>query len=123
MLGQWQRSDVKDKAILGVFFIPALFSVGGLLVCIAYFVLFKLPSFLLSVLGWLLLISLFSGGGLFFYEKLNGKRVSDSSRYTTFSAQDAAAENPSTASGNAETGKESEQKNWFDGVRKMKWPQ
>jgi UPF0716 family protein affecting phage T7 exclusion len=57
-----------------VFFIPAVLSLGGLLLCVAYFVLFKLPAFILSVLGWLLLISLFSGAGLFCYEKLIEKR-------------------------------------------------
>ena len=82
LLGEWQRSDVKSKAILAVFFIPALFCVGGLVICIGYFVLFNLPSFILSVLGWLLLISLFSGGGLFCYEKISGKSSTrDSSSY------------------------------------------
>jgi hypothetical protein len=105
LLGEWQRSDVKTKAILAVFFIPALFSVGGLVVCVAYFVLFHLPSFILSGVGWLLLISLFSGGGLFCYEKISGKRAShDSTPY----AYDVTSDE--------ETVKE--KKNWFDN---MKW--
>jgi hypothetical protein len=104
---EWQRSDVKNKAILTVFFIPAIFSVGGLLVCIAYFVLFHLPSFILSVLGWLLLISLFSGGGLFCYEKISGKRAADNSASYAWDA----------ASGE-ETGKNKE--NWFDDVKWFK---
>ena len=105
LLGEWHRSDVKTKAVLTVFFIPALFSVGGLVVCIAYFVLFKLPSFILSVLGWLLLISLFSGGGLYCYEIINDKRgVRDS----TSSAYDV------TPGENARKDK----KNWFND---MKW--
>jgi hypothetical protein len=79
LLREWHRSDIKNKAVLAVFFIPAMLSVAGLVICIAYFVLFKLPSFILSVLGWLLLISLFSGGGLFCYEKMSGKRVPNDS--------------------------------------------
>ena len=82
LLRGWRRSDMKTKAILGVFFIPAIFCVGGLVVYIVYFVLFELPAFVLRVLGWLLLISLFSGGGLFCYEKISGKRaVNDSEPY------------------------------------------
>jgi hypothetical protein len=82
---EWQRSDVKNKALLGVFFFPAILSIGGLLLCIAYFVLFKLPSFILSVLGWLLLISLFSGGGLFCSERLLGRGLSGPSNASSAS--------------------------------------
>jgi hypothetical protein len=120
LFGEWQRSDVKHKAILGVFFIPAMLSLGGLLLCVAYFVLFKLPSFILSVLGWLLLISLFSGGGLFCYEKLieRGSSNSQSSRKTrraesydfdaTVTAEDVKDEAKKTVRG------------WFDSIRRTK---
>ncbi len=123
LMGEWQRSDVKDRAILGVFFIPALLSVAGLLVCVAYFVLFKLPSFILSVLGWLLLISIFSGGGMFCYERLRGKKTSGPTHYATTDAYDATATtgnaNPGPSNPNTESDKRG---NWFDGVRNMKWP-
>ncbi|MCL2009715.1 MAG: hypothetical protein FWG71_04115 [Synergistaceae bacterium] len=106
LLGEWQRSDIKNKAILAVFFIPAMLSVGGLLVYIAHFVLFKLPSFILSVLGWLLLISLFSGGGLYCYEKISGKqtaRAHDPASYVYDVTPDGKAEK--------------DKKNWFDDVK------
>ena len=107
LIREWHRSDVKNKAILAVFFIPALFCVAGLVVRIAYFVLFNLPSFILSVLGWLMLISLFSGGGLFCYEKISDKRAThDSTSY----AYDV------TTDGETEKDK----KNWFDGIN-FKW--
>jgi hypothetical protein len=117
LFGEWQRSDVKNKAILGIFFIPAILSLGGLLTSVAYFVLFKLPSFILSVLGWLLLISLFSGGGLFCYDRLVEKkspgpsktRRAESRDYdATVTAEDVAAEAKRTS------------KSWFDGLRNMK---
>ena len=104
LLSKWQSSDVKTKAMLTVFFIPALFCVGGLIVCISYFILFNLPSFILSVLGWLLLISLFSGGGLFCHDKLSGKRPTDSTP------------DPYDVSFSERTG--TEKKNWFED---MKW--
>ncbi|MDR2174574.1 MAG: hypothetical protein LBO82_01380 [Synergistaceae bacterium] len=111
---EWQRSGVRNKAILGVFFIPAMLSLGGLLLCVAYFVLFKLPSFILSVLGWLLLTSLFSGGGLFCYEKLVGKRPSETRRAESYDYDaEAAAE---------DVGPDMKEKakKWFDGIRHTK---
>lgn len=125
LMGEWQRSDVKNRAILTVFFIPALFSLGGLLVCVAYFVLFKLPSFILSVLGWLLLISLFSGGGLFFYEKLRGKEGKDTSgpaHYTTTTSENVDATSFDASFGAPSESKGNKHGNWFDNVRNMKWP-
>jgi hypothetical protein len=94
--------------LVGIFFIPALLSVGGLLLCVAYFVLFKLPSFVLEVLGWLLLASLFSGGGLFCCDKLAN-----------------AAPRPRGTDGGTgadpEVVEEPAQK-WFEGFRNIKWP-
>ena len=103
LLRGWNRCDMKNKAILAIFFIPAMFCVGGLVVCIAYFVLFHLPSFVLSVLGWLLLISLFSGGGLYCYEKICVKRDPDDSE-------------PYDVTPEEET--EKDRKKWFEN---MKW--
>jgi hypothetical protein len=117
LFGEWQRSDVKNKALLGVFFIPAMLSLGGLVLCIAYFVLFKLPSFILSVLGWLLLVSLFSGGGLFCYERLVEKRAPGSSqtRHSESYDYDATATEENVKSEAKET-----IRGWFDGIRNRK---
>ena len=105
---EWRSSEVKNKAILTAFFVPAIFSVLGLVVYVAYFILFQLPAFVLGVLGWLLLISLFSGGGLFCYEKISGKRdtrdtTSDSTSYDYDVAPD------------WEIGKG--KKNWFNDIK------
>jgi hypothetical protein len=116
LFGEWQRSDFKNKAILGVFFIPAVLSCGGLLLCVAYFVLFKLPSFILSVLGWLLLTSLFSGGGLFCYERLAGKRAPDSSD----SSNSSTARRAQSDDYDAEATAEETAKSWFDNIRRGK---
>ena len=102
---EWQRGDVKTKAILAVFFIPALLCVGWLIFQVVYFVLFTLLSFILSVLALLLLISLFSGGGLFCYEKMKGKH----------SAQDP---EPYAYDVTPGKGTESNKKHWFND---MKW--
>jgi len=103
LIREWQRGDVKTKAILAVFFIPALLCVAGLVFRIAYFILFNLPSFILSVLGWLLLISLFSGGGLFCYEKISGKRASNDAKPFDFDIP----------SGGADEKDDKSKKNWF----------
>lgn len=122
LMGEWQRSNPKDKALLAVFFIPSLLSVGGLLVCIAYFVLFKLPAFVLSVLGWLLLISIFSGGGLFCYERLHGKKVETPTHHSTEDVYDVTPPTRDAGTGEASKTKTGKKQNWFDGVRNMKWP-
>ena len=107
LLREWRRSDVKDKAILAVFFIPAMACVAGLLIRIVYFVLFMLPAFILSLLGWLLLISLFSGGGIYCYEKVIGKRAApDSEPYYDVTP--------------GEEGSEKDKKNWFDDIKWFK---
>ena len=108
LLRKWHRGDVKTKAILAVFFIQAILCVGGLAFRVAYFILFHLPSFILSILGWLLLISLFSGAGLFCYEKISGKREPASDAYDA---------SPGEADGKTEKDKKNK-KNWFDD---MKW--
>jgi hypothetical protein len=108
LFGEWQRGDAKNKILVGIFFIPALFSLGGLLLCVAYFVLFKLPSFILEVLGWLLLTSLFSGGGLLCCEKLTN---AGSPRETG-----------GGTAGDPEVVEEPGPRKWFDGLRNMKWP-
>ena len=118
LLREWQRSGVKTKAILTVFFIPALFCVAGLVIRIAYFVLFNLPSFILSVLGWLLLISLFSGGGLYCYERLSGKRASHDSASYDYDI-------PSGGAADEKTEKDKNnwfhnKKNWFSDIKWIK---
>jgi hypothetical protein len=121
LFAEWQRSDAKNKAILGVFFIPAMLSLGGLLLCVAYFVLFKLPSFILSVMGWLLLTSLFSGGGLFCYERLVEKKSPNSSKTRRAESYDydatVTAEDVKE-SANAET--RETPKKWFENMRRTK---
>ncbi|GHV37431.1 hypothetical protein FACS1894187_14120 [Synergistales bacterium] len=105
----WRGSNMKDKLILGVFFIPALLSVGGLLFCVAWFVLFNLPSFILSVLGWLLLTSIFSGAGAYCYDKIKQKPTSSGDE-PKVTVEDESAWN------DVKTG----QKKWFEDVKK-KW--
>lgn len=73
ILSEWRRSDLRDRGMLLLVFSPMLICTGCLLFSIASFVLFVLPSFVLSVFGWLLLISIFGGGGLYLREKLSGR--------------------------------------------------
>ena len=108
LLREWRRSDMKDKAILAVFFIPAMLSVGWLVFEIAFFILFNLPAFILRVLGLLLLISLFSGGGIFCYEKVCGKRAAGNPEPYAYDA----------ASGETDAAKN--KKNWFDDIKWFK---
>ena len=52
-------------------------SMGGVIFSIVYFVLFVLPSFLFSVLGWGMLTALFGAGGKYCYKYFTGKEVKD----------------------------------------------
>ena len=108
LIREWHKCDVKNKAILVVLFTPAFLSVGGLVLYIVRFVLFVLPSFILTLMLCLLLISLFSGGALFFYEKIRGKRTSrDQASYDYDVTSDVESEDD-----------EKSKKKWFDD---MKW--
>jgi hypothetical protein len=120
LLQEWRRCDFRDRAFVALFFIPAMLSVGGLLVYVAWFVLFRLPSFVLGVLGWLLLISIFCGGGLFCCEKLRGGKTWSSSSSSGSYDGTTIFEDPADSK---KSGDESHGgKNWFDSVRNMKWP-
>ena len=55
----WQDSEVKERGILLLTFSPMFLSMGGFIFTIIYFVLFVLPSYLFSVLGWGILTALF----------------------------------------------------------------
>ena len=101
---EWQRCDAKNKTILTLFFIPALLCAGGLAFHVAHFILFHLPSFVMGILYWLLLISLLSGGGLFCYEKVNNRRVTHDSSQNFYDVTP--DEEP-----------EKSKKTWFDDVK------
>ena len=63
----WQKSDARGRGILLLCFAPMCACIGGLVLSIASFVLFVLPSFILKFLGWVLLIAIFSAGGRYCY--------------------------------------------------------
>lgn len=118
ILSEWHRSDIKEKTLLLILFAPMLFCILGLLYSVASFVLFILPSFILSVLGWGLLIALFGGGGLFFFEKMQGKRASQDSHYTSSTTYDFSTDENSTDAGEAASNSPPKA-SWFKNV---KWP-
>ena len=114
IIKEWRHCDVKTKAMLAVFFIPAILSVVGLVASIARFVLFVLPAFVMTLLGWLLLILLFGGGGLFCYEKMSGKRVTNNS--TSF--YDVTPNSSDGETGDTKQDWFGDKKNWFDDVKR-----
>ena len=71
----WQEADAKERGILLLTFSPMFISLGGLVFSIIYFVLFVLPSFLFSILGWGILTALFGAGGKYCYKYFTGKEV------------------------------------------------
>lgn len=73
----WQESNTKERGILLLTFSPMFVSMGGVLFSIVYFVLFVLPSFLFSVLGWGILTALFGAGGKYCYKYFTGKEIKD----------------------------------------------
>ena len=71
----WQDADTKERGILLLTFSPMFLSMGGFVFTIIYFVLFVLPSYLFSVLGWGLLTALFGAGGKYCYKYFTGKEI------------------------------------------------
>ena len=71
----WQESDAKERGILLLTFSPMFLSMGGFVFTIIYFVLFVLPSYLFSLLGWGVLTALFGAGGKYCYKYFTGKEI------------------------------------------------
>ena len=71
----WQESDTKERGILLLTFSPMFLSMGGFVFTIIYFVLFVLPSYLFSLLGWGVLTALFGAGGKYCYKYFTGKEI------------------------------------------------
>ena len=126
ILLEWQRSDVRNKGLLLLVFSPMLLCLIGLLISVASFVLFVLPSFVLRLLGWLLLTSLFGGGGLYFYERLKGgkpPRASSKEEPYDVSAksQDSVSKEKTASPPSGSDPKQSETTHtWYENVRDMK---
>ena len=74
-LGMWKDSDAKDRGILILMFIPMFFCLAGFIFSIIYFVLFVLPSYLFTFIGWALLTALFGMGGKYFYAHLTHREM------------------------------------------------
>ena len=72
-LNMWKSSDAKDKGILLLVFSPMFICLAGLILSIVYFVLFVLPSYLFTVMGWGLLTAIFGMSGKYFYGYFTGK--------------------------------------------------
>lgn len=71
----WNNSDAKERGISLLVFSPMFICTGGLIFSIIYFVLFVLPSFLFSILGWGLLAALFGAGGRYCFKYFTGKEI------------------------------------------------
>ena len=75
VLNIWREADAKDRGILLLVFVPMFVSMGGFIFTIIYFVLFVLPSYLFSFLGWGVLTALFGAGGKYCYKHFTGKEI------------------------------------------------
>ncbi|MBQ7068658.1 MAG: hypothetical protein IJM82_05780 [Synergistaceae bacterium] len=71
----WKVADVKDRGILLLVFAPMFICLAGLGFSIVYFVLFVLPSYFFSFIGWALLTAIFGEGANYFYNHLTGSKV------------------------------------------------
>ena len=78
-LGLWKAADAKDRGILVLMFAPMFFCLAGLIFSIIYFVLFVLPSYLFTFIGWALLTTLFGAGGKYFYAQVTHRDMSERS--------------------------------------------
>ena len=75
VLNIWRNADAKDRGILLLVFTPMFICMGGFIFTIIYFVLFVLPSYLFSFLGWGALTALFGAGGKYCYKHFTGKEI------------------------------------------------
>ena len=75
VLSIWREADAKDRGILLLVFVPMFLCMGGFIFTIIYFVLFVLPSYLFSFLGWGALTALFGAGGKYCYKYFTGKEI------------------------------------------------
>ena len=75
VLSIWRNADAKDIGILLLVFSPMFVCMGGFIFTIIYFVLFVLPSYLFSFLGWGALTALFGAGGKYCYKYFTGKEI------------------------------------------------
>ncbi|MBQ9419391.1 MAG: hypothetical protein IJU31_03325 [Synergistaceae bacterium] len=73
----WKDADAKDRGILILMFTPMFFCFVGFIFSIIYFVLFVLPSYLFTFIGWALLTALFGAGGKYFYAHLTNREMPD----------------------------------------------
>ncbi|MBQ7559320.1 MAG: hypothetical protein IJT20_03635 [Synergistaceae bacterium] len=78
-LNIWREADIRDKGILALMFAPMFFCFAGFILSIMYFVLFVLPSYLFTFIGWILLTALFGAGGKYFYAHLTHKEMPEKS--------------------------------------------
>ena len=74
-LNLWREADVKDRGILVLMFTPMFLCLAGFIFSIIYFVLFVLPSYLFTFIGWALLTALFGAGGKYFYNHLTKRET------------------------------------------------
>lgn len=75
VLKLWSESNTKERGILLLTFSPMFVSMGGVIFTIIYFVLFVLPSYLFSILGWGMLTALFGAGGKYCFKYFTGKEL------------------------------------------------
>ena len=75
----WREADAKDRGILILMFTPMFFCLAGFIFSIIYFVLFVLPSYLFTFIGWILLTALFGAGGKYFYSHLTNREMPERS--------------------------------------------
>ena len=71
----WREADAKDRGILILMFTPMFLCLAGFIFSIIYFVLFVLPSYLFTFIGWALLTALFGAGGKYFYAHLTKREM------------------------------------------------
>ena len=76
-LSLWKEADTKDRGILILMFTPMFFCLAGFVFSIIYFVLFVLPSYLFTFIGWALLTALFGMGGKYFYAHLTHREMTE----------------------------------------------
>ena len=71
----WSDSNTKERGILLLTFSPMFVSMGGVIFTVIYFVLFVLPSYVFSILGWGMLTAIFGAGGKYCFKYFTGKEI------------------------------------------------
>ena len=121
ILSAWRRSEIREKGIFVLVFLPMFICAAGLVFSVVSFVLFVLPSFVIRVIGWAALTMVFGSGGVYCYERLTGRRPQNPTADFVDTTWTEAGSRGGAQDSQDRPGEAEDRKKWFDDFRKSWW--